>query len=357
MLIDFDDMTLHYDLHGAGEPLLWLHGTLGHGPDWRYIFPDPPSGYQVIAPDLRGHGRSTGAAATYSFRQSAMDVFALLDHLGIDGVKVIGLSGGGITAMHMATLQPSRVSSMVLVSAPAAFPEQTKAIQRLFSAAALAPAELEMMRQRHGRVGQLEKLLEQVRAMPDGSDPDFSEAELNAVAADTLIVFGDRDPLYPVSLAVDLRRAIRRSWLWVVPNGGHGPVFGPAAPAFVATALAFLGGEWSGAAWFAGVGLPIRLQSHLSLLVRLKPDATFDCRCWSVPLSSPGPAEVATTVDGGYSCSGCVRAHDFESGNARPRQLTPARHGGGCLVFRGRLRPRFMPRALSFAARPTRPLR
>ena len=65
MLIDIGDMTLHYDLHGAGEPLLWLHGTLGHGPDWRYIFPDPPAGYQLIAPDLRGHGRSTGAAATY----------------------------------------------------------------------------------------------------------------------------------------------------------------------------------------------------------------------------------------------------------------------------------------------------
>ena len=136
---------------------------------------------------------------------------------------------------------------MVVVSAPAAFPDQTKAIQRHFTEAALAPPELELMRQRHTREGQLQTLLEQIRAMPDGDDPNFSREQLGAISTDTLIVFGDRDPLYPVSLAIDLRTGIPRSWLWVVPNGGHGPVFGSAAPAFAATALAFLGGEWSGA--------------------------------------------------------------------------------------------------------------
>jgi pimeloyl-ACP methyl ester carboxylesterase len=57
-------------------------------------------------------------------------------------------------------------------------------------------------------------------------------------------VFGDRDFLYPVSLAFDLHRAIPKSHLWVVPNGGHAPVFGDAAAPFLATALPFLRGEW-----------------------------------------------------------------------------------------------------------------
>src|SRR5262249_39938719 len=157
-------------------------------------------------------------------------MFALLDHLQIDRVKVIGLSGGGITALHMATTQPARVQAMVIVSAPATFPEQARAIQRTFSDATLGEAERLRMRQRHPRDGQLETLLAQVRAFADGDDPNFSPEELATITADTLIVFGDRDPLYPVSLACELRRAIPRSWLWVVPNGGHGPVFGPAAP-------------------------------------------------------------------------------------------------------------------------------
>ncbi len=244
MMMDSSDMQLYWDVHGEGEPLLWLHGSLGHGPDWQHIFKEPPAGYQVIAPDLRGHGRSTGAGATYSFKQSALDMFALLDHLGVDRAKVIGLSGGGITALHMATLEPSRIAAMVAISAPPTFPEAARALQRNFSEATLDESELILMRRRHQRAGQLELLLAQVRGFADGDDPNFAREQLATITAETLIVFGDRDFLYPVSVAVDLREAIPRSWLWVVPNGGHGPVFGRDAPAFVEISQAFLNGEF-----------------------------------------------------------------------------------------------------------------
>jgi pimeloyl-ACP methyl ester carboxylesterase len=102
------------------------------------------------------------------------------------------------------------------------------------------------MRQRHGREGQLDLLFAQTRAFADGDDPNFTAAQLATITADTLIVFGDRDPLYPVSAAFELKQAIPRSWLWVVPNGGHGPVFGPAAPLFVDIALTFLAGRFRG---------------------------------------------------------------------------------------------------------------
>jgi len=236
---------LHVETHGTGEPLVWLHGHMGTGTDWRYVFGEPPAGYQLIAPDLRGHGQSEGDSPTYSFEQSAHDVFARLDDLGVDRARLIGLSGGGITALHMATLQPSRITAMVIVSAPARFPDQARAIQRTFSAAMLGEVEAAHMRVRHPRPGQFETLIAQVRAMADGSDPNFTPQQLAAITADTLIVFGDRDPLYPVSLAVDLRQSIPRSWLWVVPNGGHGPVFGDAAPRFAETALAFLAGRFA----------------------------------------------------------------------------------------------------------------
>jgi pimeloyl-ACP methyl ester carboxylesterase len=242
VFVAIDDAEIHYDSHGDGEPLLWMHGGLGHGADWQFIFKSPPAGFRLIAPDLRGHGRSTGAGPTYSFKQSALDMFALLDRLAIDRVKVIGLSGGGISALHMGVLQPERVSALVVVSAPTEFPEQAKAIQRVYSESMLPEAERARMRERHRRDGQLDTLFSQVRAMPDGGDPNFTPDVLMTIAANTLIVFGDRDPLYPVSIAFDLYQAIPNASLWVVPNGGHGPVFGAHAPRFAETAMSFLSG-------------------------------------------------------------------------------------------------------------------
>jgi pimeloyl-ACP methyl ester carboxylesterase len=74
----------------------------------------------------------------------------------------------------------------------------------------------------------------------DREDMNFTATTLAAITARTLIVHGDRDPLYPVELAVELLRGIPNSQLWVVPNGGHGPIFGDQAPPFVEAAMNFL---------------------------------------------------------------------------------------------------------------------
>jgi pimeloyl-ACP methyl ester carboxylesterase len=75
-------------------------------------------------------------------------------------------------------------------------------------------------------------------------DMNFTPAYLSTITARTLIVHGDRDPLYPVALAAEMDAAIPHAYLWAVPNGGHGPVFGDRAAQFVQTALEFLCGEW-----------------------------------------------------------------------------------------------------------------
>jgi pimeloyl-ACP methyl ester carboxylesterase len=239
-------VDLNYETAGEGTPLLWLHGFMGAGSDWRYIFNEPPAGFRLIAPDLRGHGASTNPSGEFTFRQAASDVLALLDQLRIDRLRAIGVSGGGLTLLHIATLRPSVVDAMVLVSAPPYFPAQARAIQRQASEAMFGRAELDLMLKRHvGGREQLQQLLAHARGLADSyADVNFTPSLLGTITADTLIVFGDRDPLYPVSLAFELHSAIPKSHLWVVPNGGHGPVFGDRAPRFAETALSFLRREW-----------------------------------------------------------------------------------------------------------------
>ena len=244
MNFDINGYCMHYESFGdpAGEPLLWLHGWSGTGSDWKYIFSYPPPGFCVIGPDARGNGASTGFEGTHSFKQSAHDMFALLDHLGIKRVKAIGLSGGGITLLHMAVQQPERIEAMVVISALPCFPEQARAIQRAFKFESLPKTEQTAMRERsRGGQKQIDWLMQQTRAMAETTDDvDFSQTLLGRISARTLIVFGDKDPLYPVQLAHELNAAIPGSSLWIVSGGGHGPVFGPHAEKFADTAIKFL---------------------------------------------------------------------------------------------------------------------
>jgi pimeloyl-ACP methyl ester carboxylesterase len=243
MDIDVNGFELHYEDRGGGEPLLLLHGGTGIGADWKAVFTagDPP-GFRVVVPDLRGHGRSTNPSRAFTFRQAAADVFALLDRLELARVKAIGLSMGAKTLLHMATQQPGRIEAMVLVSATPYFPAQARAAMAQLSVDAFSDADWAMQRQRHVQGDdQIRMLFEQMRGLKDRHDDmAFTPPLLATIAARTLIVHGDRDPLYPVELAVEMYRSIPASSLWVVPDGGHGPVFGPHAAPFVATALAHL---------------------------------------------------------------------------------------------------------------------
>ena len=240
-------MEMYYEIRGAGEPLVLLHGGTGAGVNWDLLFKNAPAGYRLVVPDLRGHGRSTNPSAAFTFRQSAFDVFAMLDHLGIERFKAIGVSLGAKTLLHMATQQPTRVAAMVLVSATPYFPDQARAIMQQVSPDNRTDAEWEQMRQwhKHGDE-QIRALWKMANAFKDSyDDMNFTPPYLATIRARTLIVHGDRDPLYPINMAVELYAAIPCSYLWVIPNGGHGPIFGDMADRFVETSLAFLSDEWT----------------------------------------------------------------------------------------------------------------
>jgi len=237
-----NDIEMYYEIRGEGEPLILLHGGGGAGANWNFIFKETPKGFQLVIPDLRGHGRSTNPSMKFTFRQSALDVFALLDSLGVERFKAIGMSMGAKTLLHMATQQPNRVEAMILVSAAPYFPEQARAIMHEMTPENRSEAEWEQMREWHHHGDeQIRAIWQQMNAFKDSYDDlNFTPPYLLTITARTLIVHGDRDPLYPVNLAMEMYTSIPRSQLWVVPNGGHIPIFGNLAEQFVETALAFL---------------------------------------------------------------------------------------------------------------------
>ena len=129
--VELNELEMYYETEGIGEPLLLLHGGTGCHDDWAYAGRDRfVREYAVIAPDARGHGRTSNPHGTITHRQCALDTLALLDRLGISTCRAVGLSMGGNILLHMATMQLKRIEAMVVVSATMYFPEQARATMR-----------------------------------------------------------------------------------------------------------------------------------------------------------------------------------------------------------------------------------
>jgi len=234
-------MQMYFEVYGEGRPLVLLHGFKASSQIWKPIILDFAKQHRVIVPDLRGHGRSTNPTKQFTHRQAALDVFGLLDLLKIDRFNAIGISSGGMALLHMATQRPERIEAMILIGATAYFPEESRAIMGQTTIESMTPEEWQKAREihKHGDE-QIRDLVRQFQALKDSyDDMNFTPPFLSKIRASTLIIHGDRDPFFPVQMALEMYRAMPHAYLWVIPNGGHVPVFADPA-SFVKTTMEFL---------------------------------------------------------------------------------------------------------------------
>ncbi|MEU4533600.1 alpha/beta hydrolase [Streptosporangium sp. NPDC023825] len=116
--LHIDGRRLSYlDFGGTGRPLLALHGHMSEGASFAGLAAGLAPGWRVIAPDQRGHGDSE-RAADYSRQGYLDDVLALLDHLGLDRIAILGHSLGAVNAYQFAARHPGRVEALVNAEGP-----------------------------------------------------------------------------------------------------------------------------------------------------------------------------------------------------------------------------------------------
>ncbi len=101
---------------GSGPPLLLVHGLGASHLIWNAMVPSLSERYRVVAPDLRGHGRSVAPAnARFGFSDLEADLVRLLDLKGIDSAHLVGFSAGALLTLRMALDLPGRVRSLTLI--------------------------------------------------------------------------------------------------------------------------------------------------------------------------------------------------------------------------------------------------
>lgn len=138
-------VDLYYELHGAGDPVLLIHGLGSSTRDWDAQVPELARHFLVITFDVRGHGRSGKPNQAYSVKQFATDTAMLLRHLRLGPAHVVGISMGGMIAFQLVVDAPDLVRSLVIVNSGPAMPVRTLA-QRLMILTRVAIVRIQGMR-------------------------------------------------------------------------------------------------------------------------------------------------------------------------------------------------------------------
>ncbi|MBL7162115.1 MAG: alpha/beta fold hydrolase [Anaerolineales bacterium] len=111
--IQINDINMHYEITGEGQPLLLIHGLGSSSRDWESQVPVFAEHYQVVTFDARGHGRSDKPPGPYSIPMFAEDAAALMRALDIASAHVVGISMGGMVAYQLAVSHPTLIKSIV----------------------------------------------------------------------------------------------------------------------------------------------------------------------------------------------------------------------------------------------------
>jgi pimeloyl-ACP methyl ester carboxylesterase len=190
-------LEMYYEIHGAGPPLLLLHGGSESIPEaWIPFF---AARFRVIAPEQMGHGRTADLPERpFHYHDMAEDTVEMMRRLELERAAIVGYSDGGILGLDIAIRHPELVSALVTTGANARFDGYTLArLKEMWSV-----------------------------------EPEIADEDLRRIHAPTLLIVGDRDIVTPEH-TVEMFRSIPDAQLCIVPDAGHGAMPHEAALSFL----------------------------------------------------------------------------------------------------------------------------
>ena len=262
---EVNGLKYYYEISGAGEPLLVLHGGLGSISMFGPVLPALAARRKVIAVDLHGHGRTALGSRDISLTDIGDDLAAILQQLKISQTDVLGYSFGGGVAFRLAVQHPDMVRRLAIVSAGYAsdgfYADMRK--QQAMVGAAMAPMMKDTpMYASYAAVApkpeEFANLLDQMGAWMR-SEYDWS-ADVPKLKMPVMLVFADADMYRPeheikfyqllgggLRDAGWMRETISQNRLAIIPNRTHYDIF--FAPELEAAVLPFLNGETKVKTW------------------------------------------------------------------------------------------------------------
>src|SRR4051812_16953608 len=258
-------VNYYYEIHGAGEPLLLLHGGLGSIDMLRPQLPALSKNRRVIAVDLHGHGRTALGDRPISLIDMGDDMAVILKNLGVAQADVFGYLLGGGVAFRLAVQHPQMVRRLALLSAGFAqdgfFPEMLPMQAQVGAAMAPHMKDTPMYKSYVAVAPKPEdfpRLLDRMGELMRKSY-DWSE-DVKKLQMPVMLVYGDSDMYRPEHIvrfyqllggglkdAGWQRENMARNRLAILPDLTHYDIF--LAPALVPTVMPFLDGRRATTEW------------------------------------------------------------------------------------------------------------
>ncbi|RPI95154.1 MAG: alpha/beta hydrolase [Chloroflexi bacterium] len=218
--IEHDRARIWYAAYGSGQPVVLLHGGLGHGGNWGYQVPALiRSGYRAVLIDSRGHGRSTRDVRPYSYELMASDVSAVMDRLNVERAVLVGWSDGACTSLILADQAPERVTGVFFFACnmdPGGTKEFefTPIIGRCFN------RHVKDYKQLSATPDQFDEFSEAVGLM-QRTQPNYSASDLAQISVPVAIVHSEHDEFIKREHAEYLARSIPNAEFIYLPGVSH----------------------------------------------------------------------------------------------------------------------------------------
>ncbi|MEM2123009.1 MAG: alpha/beta hydrolase [Candidatus Bathyarchaeia archaeon] len=213
---------LYYEELGGGPDVLLMHGAMSTARrDFGSLIDRFAEYFHVVAPDLRGFGKSQHIRSFEGnyYLEHARDMLALIEALDLEDVHLIGFSDAGEFAFLMALEDPERLKSIVVSGVGGDLnPAFLRSVEEHYNLIA------EEMMRTHGRRYWRRLLESYLRAVEETAkrfrDP-LRRSEYHRINKPVLIVNGELDQYNPVEGAEALRDSLPCCDLWIVPGVGH----------------------------------------------------------------------------------------------------------------------------------------
>ncbi|TGP26423.1 MULTISPECIES: alpha/beta hydrolase [unclassified Mesorhizobium] len=213
-------IQMYYAVFGKGDPVLLIHGGLGHADIWASQVATMSKTHKVIVADSRGHGRSTRTDEPYGYDLMASDYLALLDYLKIDKAALVGWSDGGIIGIDIALHHPERLTRLFAQAANVTTDGVDPGVLTNKTFAAYIERSGRDYKKMSKTPDQYDAFVAQISHMWE-SQPSWTKEQLGKITTPIAIVAGDHDEAIKRKHTEYMASVIPGAKLIILPNASH----------------------------------------------------------------------------------------------------------------------------------------